>query len=237
MKAVCTTLGWLAAAAAPTAGAALPLGDVFPMSPLARACSDALPGGQFMVGGPMDEADVGVMSMGSRGGASVEPDEGRMGIDLCMPELCGSGEKGLRRASATDAIIAAWRARAAGGVVLRTRGVFRSGAATPLGPAVSFGAGRRCGGRAARCPSSVLSGADGGRLRVCVLGAAGLTVRRDCGGACECDMCGHGRCGEDGAGGRFYGDDSDSSAAVVARDLVPGLLGCCPAVLWAIGEL
>jgi hypothetical protein len=61
-----------------------------------------------MVGGPMDDVDVGVMSMGSRGGASVEPDEGRMGIDLCRPELCGSGEKGLRRASATDAIIAAW---------------------------------------------------------------------------------------------------------------------------------
>jgi hypothetical protein len=108
MKAVCTTLGWFAAAAAPTAGAEVPLGDVFPISALARPCSDALPGGQFMVGGPMDDVDVGVMSMGSRGGASVEPDEGRMGIDLCRPELCGSGEKGLRRASATDAIIAAW---------------------------------------------------------------------------------------------------------------------------------
>jgi hypothetical protein len=100
MKAVCTTLGWFAAAAAPTAGAEVPLGDVFPISALARPCSDALPGGQFMVGGPMDDVDVGVMSMGSRGGASVEPDEGRMGIDLCRPELCGSGEKGLRRAPA-----------------------------------------------------------------------------------------------------------------------------------------
>jgi hypothetical protein len=111
MKAVCTTLGWFAAAAAPTAGAELPLGDVFPMSPLARPCSGALPrsaGGQFMVGGPMEDVDEGVMSMGSRGGASVEPDEGRMGIDLCRLELCGSGEKGLRRASATDAIMAAW---------------------------------------------------------------------------------------------------------------------------------
>jgi hypothetical protein len=47
--------------------------------------------------------DVGVMSMRSRGGASVEPDEGRMGI-VCRL-LCGSGENGLRRASATEAIM------------------------------------------------------------------------------------------------------------------------------------
>jgi hypothetical protein len=49
--------------------------------------------------------DVGVISMRSRGGASVEPDEGRMGI-VCRFGLCGSGENGLRRASATEAIMA-----------------------------------------------------------------------------------------------------------------------------------
>jgi hypothetical protein len=88
----------------------------------------------------------------------------------------------------------------------------------------------------ARSPAQCALGAQASsRLRVWVLGAAGLTVRRDCGGAC--DVCGHGRCGEDGAGGRFYGEETDSSAAVVARDLVPGLLGWCRVVLWAIGEL
>lgn len=42
-----------------------------------------------MAGGPIDVVVVvvgvvvvGVMSMGSRGGARVEPDEGRMGMDL-----------------------------------------------------------------------------------------------------------------------------------------------------------
>lgn len=44
--------------------------------------------------------------MASLGGASVEPEDGRIGIDLCRLGLCGSGENGLRRASATDAIIA-----------------------------------------------------------------------------------------------------------------------------------
>lgn len=46
-------------------------------------------GGQLMAGGPIDVVVVvvgvvvvGVMSMGSRGGARVEPDEGRMGMDL-----------------------------------------------------------------------------------------------------------------------------------------------------------
>ena len=49
----------------------------------------------------------GVMSMGSRGGVSVdELDEGRMGMDLCSPWWCGSAEKGLRRASATEAMAA-----------------------------------------------------------------------------------------------------------------------------------
>lgn len=36
------------------------------------------------VGGPMEEDEVGVMSMGSRGGARDELDEGRMGIERCM---------------------------------------------------------------------------------------------------------------------------------------------------------
>lgn len=58
------------------------------------------------VGGPIDEDGVGEMSMGSRGGASVEPEDGRIGIDLCRLGLWGSGENGLRRASATDAIMA-----------------------------------------------------------------------------------------------------------------------------------
>jgi hypothetical protein len=52
MKAVCTTLGWFAAAAAPTAGAEVPLGDVFPISALARPCSDALPAGSLWWAGP-----------------------------------------------------------------------------------------------------------------------------------------------------------------------------------------
>lgn len=43
--------------------------------------------------------------MGSRGGASVDAEDGRMGIDLCKLGLCGSGEKGLLRAS-TEAIMA-----------------------------------------------------------------------------------------------------------------------------------
>lgn len=101
MKAVCTTLGCCAAAAAPTAGAEEPLGEVFPESPFARSFAVV----RSVLGGPIDEVEVGVMSIGSRGGASVEPDEGRMGIDLCKLGLCGSGEKGLRR-SATEAIMA-----------------------------------------------------------------------------------------------------------------------------------
>jgi len=60
----------------------------------------------FRVGGPIDDVGGGEMSMGSRGGASVEPEDGRIGIDLCRVGLCGSGENGLRRASATDAIMA-----------------------------------------------------------------------------------------------------------------------------------
>lgn len=62
--------------------------------------------GALSEGGPMAEVEVGVMSMGSRGGASVELDEGRMGMERWRLGLCGSGEKGLRRASATEAMAA-----------------------------------------------------------------------------------------------------------------------------------
>jgi hypothetical protein len=50
--------------------------------------------------------EEGVMSIGSRGGVKCDElvEEGRMGIDLWIPWWCGSAEKGLRRASATDAI-------------------------------------------------------------------------------------------------------------------------------------
>lgn len=52
----------------------------------------------------MAEDEDGVMSMGSRGGASEELEEGRMGMDLCMFGLW-SPENGLRRASATEAMV------------------------------------------------------------------------------------------------------------------------------------
>lgn len=98
------TLGCWAAAAAPTVGARLPLGDVVPASPLRSAPLSA--------GGPMAEGAVGARSMGSRGGARVEADEGRMGIGLCRLGLglglwaraWASAAKGLRRASATEAM-------------------------------------------------------------------------------------------------------------------------------------
>lgn len=54
----------------------------------------------------MAEVDEGVMSIGSRGGASEELEDGRMGMDLCMFGLW-SPENGLRRASATEAML--WR--------------------------------------------------------------------------------------------------------------------------------
>lgn len=56
----------------------------------------------------------GVMSIGSRGGERFEEvvDEGRMGMDLCSPWWCGSAEKGLRRASATEAMTVLWVAQA-----------------------------------------------------------------------------------------------------------------------------
>ena len=94
MKAVCTTLGCCAAAAAPTTGARLPLpvGDMFPAS---LSVAEFWPGsvpfrsalGLFRLGGPIEEAPDGVMSMASRGGASDEPDEGRMGMDRWRPCL------------------------------------------------------------------------------------------------------------------------------------------------------
>lgn len=93
------------------------MGEVLPESPFADEwlcdwlCECEVPLRskllQFRVGGPIvevEEAEVGVMSMASRGGASVELDEGRMGIDLWRFGLCGSGAKGLRRASATEAM-------------------------------------------------------------------------------------------------------------------------------------
>lgn len=47
-----------------------------------------------------------VMSMGSRGGERCDEadEEGSMGMDLCSDWWCGSAEKGLRRASATEAM-------------------------------------------------------------------------------------------------------------------------------------
>ncbi len=59
--------------------------------------------GAVRLGGPIAEVDEGVTSIGSRGGASEELEEGSMGIDLCMFGLW-SPENGLRRASATDAM-------------------------------------------------------------------------------------------------------------------------------------
>lgn len=124
MKAVCTTLGCCAAAAAPTAGAELPLALEVPLLALVLWFVSASPFASWAcawvwwvgvrcwrsaleavrLGGPMAEVeDAGMMSIGSRGGASEELEEGRMGIDLCMFGL-ESPENGLRRASATDAI-------------------------------------------------------------------------------------------------------------------------------------
>src|SRR5690242_1525585 len=125
MKAVCTTFGCCAAAAAPTAGAGLPVPLPFgvlwllllllwwwllllllllSVSPFAkwdcacvwcvgvRCCRSVV--GAARLGGPMAEVDEGVRSIGSRGGASAELEEGRMGMDLCMFGLC-SPENGL----------------------------------------------------------------------------------------------------------------------------------------------
>lgn len=89
----------------------VPLGDVFPESPFVDWFNGWFGSVEFRsrfaqlrLGGPMEGVGVGEMSMGSRGGASMELEDGRMGIDLCRLELCGSGEKGLRRASATEAM-------------------------------------------------------------------------------------------------------------------------------------
>lgn len=126
MKAVWITLGCCAAAAAPTAGAVLPLGEVLPVSPFSDwacgcECAWCEPlrsaPAPLSEGGPMEVEGEGVMSIGSRGGggASVELDEGRMGIDLCKFAPWGSAWKGLRRASATEAMAASgalWRAAA-----------------------------------------------------------------------------------------------------------------------------
>jgi hypothetical protein len=56
------------------------------------------------------EDDGGVMSIGSRGGgASVDADEGRMGMAFWWRfELCDSAENGERRASATEVMADEW---------------------------------------------------------------------------------------------------------------------------------
>jgi hypothetical protein len=69
-------------------------------SPLASGCVPFLsPAGLLNTGGPIVGIVGGVMSMGSRGGVSVDgpEDEGRMGIGL-------SSWKGLRRISAMEAM-------------------------------------------------------------------------------------------------------------------------------------
>jgi hypothetical protein len=92
MKAVWTTLGCWAAAAAPT-GVPVPLPFVSLLSESQFAdCSWCVPlrspTGLLRSGGPMVGRFVdGVMSMGSRGGVRCdEPvEDGRMGMDLCSP--------------------------------------------------------------------------------------------------------------------------------------------------------
>lgn len=111
MKAVWTTLGCWAAAAAPTGVALpLPLASLVSASPLA-GCSCCVPlrspTGLLRSGGPMvGRVEAGVMSMGSRGGVRCVAllEEGRMGMDLCSPWWWASAAKGLRRASATEAM-------------------------------------------------------------------------------------------------------------------------------------
>ena len=79
----------------------MPLGDVLPESVAPSLCawgcdcdcdcdwkgpgalrSVVVVGGQLMAGGPMEDVVEGVTSMGSLGGARVEADDGRMGMDL-----------------------------------------------------------------------------------------------------------------------------------------------------------
>ena len=78
----------------------MPLGDVLPESVAPSLCAwdwgcdcdcdwkepgalrSFVVGGQLMAGGPMEDVVEGVTSMGSLGGARVEADDGRMGIDL-----------------------------------------------------------------------------------------------------------------------------------------------------------
>lgn len=111
------------------------------------------------------------MSMGSlsrsRGGASVEPDEGKIGMLLCRLGLWGSGEKGLRRSASEDAIMAgACRDRVCGVELVEGRtkpwtippAAARCGACSAAGSAqllfrraeenVQRGAGRACTDRA-----------------------------------------------------------------------------------------
>lgn len=89
MKAVWTTFGCCAAAAAPITGAGAPLGPL-PVSISPFVCWFALflsPTGLLRTGGPIVGMEDGAVSIGSRGGVSVaEPvDDGRIGMDLCRP--------------------------------------------------------------------------------------------------------------------------------------------------------
>jgi hypothetical protein len=197
MKAVCTTLGCWLAAAAPT-GAEPPLGDVFPESVPFRSVL-----GQLIVGGPMEDVEVGVMSIGSRGGASVEPEDGRMGIDLCRFGLCGSGEKGLRRASATEAIMAD------GGRRCRDVELLGQNSA-----AISFGRARRLGCWFVAAPWWAMrkwsrTAAEGRRGRV----TAGLAMRRECGGSMRCGWPAALGCGDTEPEWCFLGRETSSSAS------------------------
>ena len=86
MRAVWTTFGCWAAAAAPMAGADEPLGvPTHSGSPFACWPMPFLsPTGLLRMGGPIVGMVDEVRSMGSRGGVSVEApvDDGRMGMDL-----------------------------------------------------------------------------------------------------------------------------------------------------------
>ena len=108
MKAVWTTLGCWAAAAAPTAGVDAPF-DPFSISPfVCEAIPILSPTGLLNMGGPIEGSVAGVTSIGSRGGVRFDElaDDGRMGMDLCIPWAWWSVEKGLWRISAADAMAA-----------------------------------------------------------------------------------------------------------------------------------
>lgn len=90
INAVWTTFGCCAAAAAPIAGVEAPF-VALPASESPFVCGVVpflSPTGLLKTGGPMVGNGEGVMSIGSRGGVSVdEVDDGRIGMDLCSPWL------------------------------------------------------------------------------------------------------------------------------------------------------